>query len=136
MDKALASFATYALALLRIIAGVLFFAHSGQKVFGWFGGQPVQLGSLFGLAGIIEIVRRILITIGLLTSFAAFITSGEMAAAYFIGHFPKSFCPLENAGESAVLFCFIFLYMATQGLRDLECSIRHGACDRLRRRWP
>jgi putative oxidoreductase len=115
MDKALASFATYALALLRIIAGVLFFAHSGQKVFGWFGGQPVQLGSLFGLAGIIEIVRRILITIGLLTSFAAFITSGEMAAAYFIGHFPKSFWPLENAGEPAALFCFIFLYMATQG---------------------
>ena len=62
-----------------------------------------------------EIVLGLLITIGLLTSYAAFIASGEMAVAYFIGHFPKSFWPLENAGEPAVLFCFIFLYMATQG---------------------
>jgi putative oxidoreductase len=87
----------------------------GQKLFGWFGGQPVPLSSLLGLAGIIEIVLGLLITIGLFTSYAAFIASGEMAVAYFIGHFPKSFWPLENAGEPAVLFCFIFLYMATQG---------------------
>jgi putative oxidoreductase len=110
MDKALASFATYALALLRIIAGVLFFAHSGQKVFGWFGGQPVPIGSLLGVAGIIEIVLGLLITIDLLTSHAAFVASGEMAVAYFTSHYPKSFWPLENAGEPAV-----FLYMATQG---------------------
>lgn len=115
MEKTLAPFAPYAFAILRIIAGLLFVAHGGQKVFGWFGGQPVPLDSLFGLAGIIEIVLGILVTIGLLTSFAAFIASGEMAVAYFIGHFPKSFWPLENEGELAVLFCFIFLYMATQG---------------------
>jgi putative oxidoreductase len=82
---------------------------------GWFGGQPVPLASLFGLAGIIEIVLGLLITIGLLTSYAAFIASGEMAVAYFIRHFPKSFWPLENQGEPAVLFCFIFLFMTTQG---------------------
>jgi putative oxidoreductase len=115
MEKTFATFAPYAYALLRIVAGLLFVCHGGQKIFGWFGGQPVPLGSLFGLAGIIEIALGTLITIGLFTSIAAFIASGEMAVAYFIGHFPKSFWPLENAGEPAVLFCFIFLYMATQG---------------------
>jgi putative oxidoreductase len=115
MDKILPSFGPYAYALLRIIAGLSFVCHGGQKIFGWFGGEPVPLGSLFGLAGIIEIVLGTLITIGLVTGIAAFIASGEMAAAYFIGHFPKSFWPLENAGEPAVLFCFIFLYIATQG---------------------
>jgi putative oxidoreductase len=115
MEKTLAPLAPYAFAILRIIAGLLFVAHGGQKVFGWFGGQPVPLGSLFGLAGIIEIVFGILITIGLLTSFAAFIASGQMAVAFFIGHFPKSLWPLENDGEPAVLFCFIFLFIATHG---------------------
>jgi putative oxidoreductase len=115
MEKSLAPFAPYAFAVLRIIAGLLFVAHGGQKVFGWFGGQPVPLVSIFGMAGIIEIVLGLLITIGLVTSFAAFIASGQMAVAYFIGHFPKSFSPLENGGEPAVLFCFIFLFTATHG---------------------
>ena len=115
MEKILAPFASYAYALLRIVVGLLFVCHGGQKLFGWFGGQPVPLGSLFGVAGILEMVLGILITIGLLTGTAAFIASGEMAVAYFIGHFPKSFWPLENQGEPAVLFCFIFLYMATRG---------------------
>jgi putative oxidoreductase len=115
MDKALASFAPYAYAILRLIAGLLFISHSGQKLFGWFGGDPVPVASLFGVAALMEMLLGLLITIGLLTSYAAFIASGEMAVAYFIGHFPKSFWPLENAGEPAVLLCFIFLYLATQG---------------------
>ena len=115
MEKTLASFGPYAYAILRTVAGSLLVSHGGQKLFGWFGGQSVPLGSLFGLAGIIEIVLGLLITIGLLTHYAAFITSGEMAVAYFIGHFPKSFWPLENGGEPAVLFCFIFLYVTTHG---------------------
>ena len=115
MERTLAPFAPSAYALLRIIAALLFVSHGGQKIFGWFGGPPVPLGSLFGFAGIIEIVLGFLIAIGLFTGLAAFIASGEMAVAYFIGHFPKSFWPLENAGEPAVLFCFVFLYMATQG---------------------
>ena len=115
MEKALAPFAPYAYAIMRIILGLLFVSHGGQKVFGWFGGQPFPLGSLFGLAGIIEIVLGLLITIGWLISYASFIASGEMAVAYFIGHYPKSFWPLENAGEPALLFCFIFLFIATQG---------------------
>ena len=115
MNKTLASFAPYAYAILRIVAGMLLVSHGGQKLFGWFGGQRVPFGSLFGLAGIIEIVLGLLITIGLLTYYAAFIASGQMAVAYFIGHFPKSFWPLENGGEPAVLFCFIFLYVTTHG---------------------
>ena len=115
MEKLLALFAPYAYAILRIILGSLFVAHAGQKLFGWFGSQPVPLGSLFGVAGIIEIVLGVMITIGLFAGYAAFIASGEMAVAYFIGHFPKSFWPLENEGELAVLFCFTLLYTATQG---------------------
>ena len=115
MERSLASFAPYAYALLRIIAGLLFVCHGGQKVFGWFGGPPVPLASLFGFAGVIELVLGILIIIGLLASLAAFIASGEMAAAYFIAHLPKSFWPIENGGEQAVLLCFIFLYVATRG---------------------
>jgi putative oxidoreductase len=118
MERVLASFARYAYALTRIVVGLLFFCHGAQKVFGWFGGmggQPAPLTSLFGVAGILELVLGILITIGFLTSNAAFIASGEMAVAYFMAHYPKSFWPLENGGEPAVLFCFIFLYMATHG---------------------
>jgi putative oxidoreductase len=141
MEKILAPFAPYAYAILRIVVGLSLVSHGGQKVFGWFGGQPVPLGSLFGLAGTIEIVLGVLITIGLFTGYATFIASGEMAVAYFIAHYPKSFWPLENQGEPAVLFCFIFLYMATQGagiwsvdaafrLREIEVPVtrrrRHG----------
>jgi len=126
MEKALAPFAPYAYAIMRIILGLLFVSHGRQKPFGWFGGQPVPVSSIFGVAAIIEIVLCLLITIGLFTSYAAFIASGEMAVAYFIGHFPKSFWPLENQGEPAVLFCFIFLFMATQGLGDLECRCGTG----------
>ena len=115
MEKVLASFAPYAYAFMRIVVGLLFFCHGGQKIFGWFGGQPVPLMSLFGVAGIVELVLGVLITIGFLTSYAAFIGSGEMAVAYFMAHYPKSFWPLENEGEPAVLFCFVFLYIATQG---------------------
>lgn len=118
MEKGLAPFAPYAYAIMRIIVGLLFACHGAQKVFGWFGGvggQPVPLASLFGVAGIIELVLGFFIAIGFLTGYAAFIASGEMAVAYFMAHYPKSFWPIENGGEPAVLFCFIFLYMATQG---------------------
>jgi putative oxidoreductase len=118
MEKGLAPFAPYAYAIMRIIVGLLFASHGAQKVFGWFGGvggQPVPLASLFGVAGMIELVLGFFIAIGFLTGYAAFIASGEMAVAYFMAHYPKSFWPIENGGEPAVLFCFIFLYMATQG---------------------
>jgi putative oxidoreductase len=66
-------------------------------------------------AGVIELVAGILITLGLFTRLAAFIASGELAAAYFIGHFPHGFWPVVNKGEPAILFCFIFLYLAAAG---------------------
>ncbi len=115
MEKILAPLAPYAYALLRIVAALVFFCHGGQKIFGWFDSEPAPLASLFGVAGVIELVLGTLIIIGLLTSLAAFIASGEMAAAYFIAHLPKSFWPIENGGEQAVLLCFIFLYVATRG---------------------
>jgi putative oxidoreductase len=115
MERVLVPFAPYAYAIMRIVLGLLLVSHAGQKLFGWFGGQPIPLGSLLGVAGLIGAVLGLLITVGLFTGYAAFIASGEMAVAYFIGHFPKSFWPLENLGEPAVLFCFVFLFMATQG---------------------
>ncbi|HUF17989.1 MAG TPA: DoxX family protein [Thermoanaerobaculia bacterium] len=103
-------------AILRIVSGLLFLMHGTKKFFGWpGGGNPVELVSLYGLAGIIEIVAGAMIMVGFFTSLAAFISSGQMAVAYFIAHIPRGFWPLENGGEPAALFAFIFLYMAAMG---------------------
>jgi putative oxidoreductase len=104
-------------ALLRIVAGLLFMCPGGLKLFGWFGGMPPgnRLSPLLIAAGIIEVFGGALIALGLFTRPVAFIASGEMAAAYFIGHFPKSFWPVVNQGQPAVLFCFIFLFLAAAG---------------------
>jgi putative oxidoreductase len=115
MERLLAPVAPYVYAILRIIVGVLFLSHGAQKLFGWFGGQPVAHPSLPGIAGILELVLGLLVAVGLLTSYAAFIASGEMAVAYFMSHHPRGFWPIENEGELAVLFCFIFLWIATRG---------------------
>ncbi|HYJ32676.1 MAG TPA: DoxX family protein [Candidatus Binatia bacterium] len=104
-------------ALLRIVAGLLFIHPGGMKIFGWFGGMPagVTLTPLLTAAGWIELVCGTLILIGFLTRPAAFLASGEMAFAYFIGHFPHGFWPIQNHGEPAVLFCFLFLFFAANG---------------------
>jgi putative oxidoreductase len=125
MEKPLAPFAPYAYAILRIIAGLLFVSHGGQKIFGWFGGQAVPLASLFGLAGIIEIVLGLLITIGLFTSYAAFILSGEMAVAYFMGHFPKSFGLSKTQGAGGAVLLHFFVH-GDPGFGDLECRCSIG----------
>ena len=104
-----------AYALLRIVSGLLFLFHGLQKVFGMYGGQAVELASRPGLAGIIELVAGTLIMIGLFTSVAAFIASGEMAFAYFLGHAPRGLWPVQNGGELAALYCFIFLFIASRG---------------------
>jgi putative oxidoreductase len=104
-----------AYALLRIAAGLLFMFHGLQKIFGMYGGKAVPLVSQTGLAGIIELAGGVLIMVGLFTSIAAFIASGEMAAAYFIAHAPRAFWPIQNAGELAALYCFVFLYIASRG---------------------
>lgn len=113
-------FEPYAYALLRIVAGLLFLFHGLQKLFGMYGGQTVELLSLRGLAGIIELVGGAMIMIGLYTSPVAFIASGEMAFAYFMSHQPQAFWPIQNRGELAALYCFVFLYISTRGSGPLS----------------
>ncbi len=103
--------------LLRIAAAVIFICPGGMKLLGWFGGMPpgVKLTPLLVTAGVIELVGGTLLLLGLFTKPVAFLASGEMAVAYFIGHFPSGFWPLQNHGEPAVLLCFIFLFLWGNG---------------------
>ena len=114
--------------LLRIVAAFLFICPGGMKLFGWFGGMPpgVHLTPLLTLAGVIEVVGGTLILLGLFTRPVAFIASGEMACAYFIGHFPHGFWPIQNHGELAVMLCFLFLFISANGpgLVSLDHAIR------------
>ena len=102
-------------ALMRLIVGLMFAQHGAQKLFGLLGGHQVQYMSLSGLAGVIEFFGGLMIALGLLSSFAAFIAAGEMAYAYFTVHAPNSPWPIVNRGEPAVVFCFVFLYIAAMG---------------------
>jgi putative oxidoreductase len=111
----LAHFETQIYALLRIVAGFLFYCHGADKLFGVLGGTQAQLISLMGLAGIIELSGGLLIMVGLFAAYAAFICSGQMAVAYCMPHLPKGFWPYENQGELAVLYAFVFLYIAVKG---------------------
>ena len=110
--------APMALAALRIVSGVLFLAHGLVKVAGFpVGAQPGQqaLLSLFGIGGLIEIVAGVLLIAGFLTRPAAFIASGQMAVAYWMFHAPASVSPVINGGDAAILYTFIFLYVAAAG---------------------
>lgn len=102
------------LSLLRIVAGLAFMAHGVSKFFG-IPPFPMPLNGLLTAAGALELVGGALILVGLFTRPVAFILSGQMAIAYFMFHAPKSFFPSENMGEAAMLFCFIFLYLAAAG---------------------
>lgn len=105
----------YTYAALRIVTGFLFLFHGLQKLFGMFGGTAVDLVSLYGLAGIIESGGGLLIALGLFTVPTAFICSGEMATAYFMAHQPRETWPIQNGGELAALYCFVFLYIFSRG---------------------
>jgi putative oxidoreductase len=113
--NALKRFEPTAYALLRIVAGFLFACHGLQKLVGVLGGHRVALASMPGAAGIIETFGGLLVMIGLFTSPVAFICSGEMAFAYFMVHQPRGGFPIQNQGELAVLYCFVFLFIATRG---------------------
>lgn len=104
-----------AYALLRIVAGFLFLCHGAQKLLGVLGGNQAQPMSLMGLAGIIELVGGLLIMLGLFTGYAAFVCSGQMAVAYFMAHAPEGFWPIQNKGELAAVYAFLFLYIAVKG---------------------
>jgi putative oxidoreductase len=112
--KMLRRFEPYAYTLLRIVAGLLFLFHGLQK-FGVLGGGMVPLMGKLGLAAIIETVGGALIMVGFATSPVAFICSGEMAYAYFTAHQPQGTWPIQNQGELAALYAFIFLYISTRG---------------------
>ena len=115
MERILGRFAPQIYALLRIVAGFLFLCHGAQKIFGVLGGTQMPFASMIGLAGFIELVGGLLIAIGFLTGYAAIVSSGEMAAAYFMAHAPKGGAPIQNGGELAVLYCFLFFYIAARG---------------------
>ena len=112
----LAKYQPQILAILRIVVGLLFLEHGLSKFFGIPVPFPVHpLPTTLLIAGVIELVGGFLVTIGLFTRLAAFIASGEMAVAYWMQHFPKSPWPVANMGEAAILFCFVFLYLAAAG---------------------
>jgi putative oxidoreductase len=119
MDRILGKYEPYVYALLRIITGFLFLWHGTQKLFGYppsgqGGGQP--LSALIATAGVIELVGGLMIMFGLFAGLAAFISSGTMAVAYFMAHHSMSaFLPIQNRGELAVLYSFVFLYIAARG---------------------
>jgi putative oxidoreductase len=103
-------------ALTRIAAGLMFAMHGAAKLFGWFGGAPGEMPpALLYTAGGIELVGGLLICIGLRTSLAAFVCSGQMAVAYFMVHQSMGPLPIQNHGESAALYAFLFLLIASQG---------------------
>jgi putative oxidoreductase len=125
--------ATYAgplLSILRIMTGLLFFAHGSAKLLMFPAtknfAEGVSLFSFAGFTGGLEIVGGALITLGLLTRITAFILSGMMAVAYFMAHAPRDFYPINNGGELAILFCFIFLYIAAAGPGPWSVDARLG----------
>jgi putative oxidoreductase len=102
---------------MRVVLGLLFACHGGQKILGFppgGHGRP-PLASLMGAAGLIELLGGLMIAIGLFAGFAAFVASGQMAVAYFMAHFPKDSWPINNGGELAVVYCFVFLFIAAHG---------------------
>lgn len=117
MERFLGRFEPYFYALLRIVSGFLFALHGAQKLFGFppTGKPPMQLNALMTSAGVLELVLGLLVMFGFFAGFAAFVASGQMAVAYFMSHQPNGALPIQNGGELAVLYCFIFLYIASRG---------------------
>ncbi len=122
----LAAYRDQGLAALRIMTGLLFIEHGTMKLFAFPvpQGDGGPLSTLMLFAALLEFVGGILITIGFLTRPVAFILSGQMAFAYFMGHAPKGFWPAPNGGDASILFCFIFLYLFFAGAGALSVDNR------------
>lgn len=131
MDTLIGRFTPQAFALMRIVTGLLFTCHGTQKLFNWppsGGGGGGPLPPLMLTAGIIELVCGLLIAVGFLTGWAALIASGEMAVAFFYAHFPHGPIPLLNKGELAVVYCFLWLFVAAHGagIWSIDSAMRRG----------
>jgi putative oxidoreductase len=125
-----ASYTGPLLSILRIMTGLLFFAHGSAKLLMFPAtknfSEGVSLFSFAGFTGALEFIGGALITLGLFTRITAFILSGMMAVAYFMAHAPRDFYPINNGGELAILFCFIFLYIAAAGPGPWSIDARRG----------
>jgi putative oxidoreductase len=117
VDRFLEAWQPRILSVMRIVTAFLFMQHGGQKLLGFPAPPraPFELFSLIGLAGILELFGGLLILLGLFTRPVAFLLSGFMAVAYFMAHAPRGFWTLLNAGELAVMYCFVFLYLSVAG---------------------
>ena len=104
-------------ALLRLVAGLLFLCHGGQKLLGYPVAMPegVTMNPMLYTAGAIELVGGLLVMVGLFTRWAAFLCSGLMAAAYWMAHGTNALFPIANGGEPAALYCFVFLFLSARG---------------------
>ncbi|WP_443082532.1 DoxX family protein [Tabrizicola sp.] len=101
--------------LLRIVTAATFLTHGTMKLFGWPAAMDFPLDTMMTVAGVLEVVGGLLLVIGLFSRPVAFVLSGMMAVAYFMAHAPGGFFPMLNGGEAAMLFCFVFLYIAAAG---------------------
>ncbi len=115
----LSRFSPQLLSVLRIVSGLLFLEHGTSKLLGFpateMFAQAPAVGSLIWIAGVLELVGGALLVIGLFTRPVAFVLSGQMAVAYWTAHASQSMYPVQNQGDAAILFCFIFLYIAAAG---------------------
>ncbi|HVO12750.1 MAG TPA: DoxX family protein [Vicinamibacteria bacterium] len=132
MERWLGGLSELFYAILRLFAGVLFACHGAQKLFGVLGGHKMLGSPLMTAAGIIELGGGVLIALGLFAGWAAFLAAGQMAVAYFMVHAHKGTWPIQNGGELAVLYCFLFLFIASRGSGPY--GVDRGAARRSSRR--
>jgi putative oxidoreductase len=126
MERWLGRYSEIIYGIMRIVIGGLFACHGAQKLFGAFGGKVMLSNPLMAVGGVIEFFGGLLICIGLFAGFAAFLASGMMAVAYFMAHASGGFWPIVNHGEPAVVYCFIFLYIASKGSGRLSVAALLG----------
>lgn len=126
MERWLGRYSEIIYGIMRIVIGGLFACHGAQKLFGAFGGKVMLSNPLMAVGGVIEFFGGLLICIGLFAGFAAFLASGMMAVAYFMAHASGGFWPILNHGEPAVVYCFIFLYIASKGSGRLSVAALLG----------
>lgn len=119
-------------AAMRLVVGLSFAQHGAQKLFGWLGGMGQDGGSapflsLMFFAGLVEFFGGVLVAVGFQTRWAAFIASGQMAVAYFMSHASRALFPIQNRGELAVVYCFVFLFIAAHGSGKLSLDAIFGS---------